>query len=257
MPYSLKLLLIGLLTLPTAILVISLAPFERDGKLAYHICRLWTWGILKVGGIRLKVQGLEGLDPNRPYIFLANHQSYIDIPTLFQALPKFQLRWIAKKELLWVPFFGWALWSSKHVIVDRQNFSKARGSLRKAKERIKRGISLVIFPEGTRGPTAELLPFKRGGFLLALQTHIPIVPVTISGSGAILPRGNWRIQRGEIKVIVSEPIPVDQYRVENLTQLLTRVRDEIESRVPQQANSPSKPSSHARAIFSLKALSKS
>jgi len=249
MPYSLKLLLIGLLALPTGILVISLAPFDRDGRLAYHICRFWTWAILKVGGIRLKVQGLEGLDPNRPYIFVANHQSYIDIPTLMQALPGFQLRWIAKRELLWIPVFGWAMWSSKHVIVDRQNLSKAKASLRKAKEKIHRGISMVIFPEGTRGLPGRLLPFKRGGFLLAIQTHIPVVPVTISGSGAVLAKGDWRIQGGEIDVIVSEPIPVDQYRVENLKHLMTRVREEMEPHTHHQAASASDPPNHAEAIF--------
>jgi len=164
MPYSLKLLLIGLLALPTGILVISLAPFDRDGRLAYHICRFWTWAILKVGGIRVKVQGLEGLDPNRPYIFVANHQSNIDIPTLMQALPGFQLRWIAKRELLWIPVFGWAMWSSKHVIVDRQNLSKAKASLRKAKENIHRGSSMVIFPEGTRGLAGGASSVQKGWF---------------------------------------------------------------------------------------------
>ncbi len=228
MPYSLKLLLLGLLTLPTGTLIIFLAPFDRDGRLAYHISRFWTWSILKVFGIQLKVQGLERLDPNRPYIFIANHRSYIDIPALMQALLGFQLRWIAKRELLWIPLFGWAMWSSKHVIVNRQNLSQARVSLRKAKEKINRGISMVIFPEGTRGMGESLLPFKRGGFLLAVQTHRPIVPVTIRGSGAILPKGVWRIKGGQIEVIVSEPIPVDQYRVENLGKLMTRVREAME-----------------------------
>ena len=127
------------------------------------------------------------------------------------------------------------MWSCKHVIVNRQNLSEARVSLRKAKEKINRGISMVIFPEGTRGVGKDLLPFKRGGFLLALQTHRPIVPVTIRGSGAVLPKGVWRVQGGQIEVIVREPIPVDQYRVENLNQLMTRVRDEMEPKNHYQA----------------------
>ena len=94
---------------------------------------------------------------------------------------------------------------------------------------------MVIFPEGTRGPGGELLPFKRGGFLLAIQTHLPVVPVTIRGSGAVLPKGGWRIQGGEIEVIVSKPIPGDQYRVENLNHLMTRVREEIEPHTHYQA----------------------
>ncbi len=111
---------------------------------------------------------------------------------------------------------------------------------------------MVIFPEGTRGLPGRLLPFKRGGFLLAIQTHTPVVPVTISGSGAVLPKGDWRIQGGEIEVIVSEPIPVDQYRVENLKHLMTRVREEMEPHTHHQATSASDPSNHAEAIFPAK-----
>jgi len=229
MPFSLKLLLIGLHCLLTGIVVISLAPFDRDGRVANRVISFWTWAVLKVGGIRVKVQGLERLDPKGHYIFIANHQSYIDIPTLVQALPPFQLRWIAKKELLWVPLFGWALWSAKHIIVDRSNLSKVTSSLRKAEQRIRAGASVVIFPEGTRSSGGELRPFKRGGFVLAIKTQTPIVPVTIGGSGTILPRGDWRIRKGEIEVFVSEPVRVDQYRAGNVKSLLTRVRDEVES----------------------------
>ena len=229
MPYSLKLLLIGLLSISIGMVLIVLAPFHRDGRLASSPTNFWSWAILKICGIRLKVQGLERLDPNRPYIFIANHQSYIDIPVLIQAMPSFQLRWIAKKELLWVPLFGWAMWSAKHIIVDRLNFSKAKASLKKAEQRIKAGVSVVIFPEGTRGSNGQLLPFKRGGFVLAIKTRTPIAPVTLDGSGAILPRGDWRIKKGEIKVIVSEPVEMDRYQIGKAKELLTRVREQVES----------------------------
>ncbi len=229
MPYSLKLLLIGLLSISIGMVLLVLAPFDRDGRLASLPTTLWSWAILKICGIRLKVQGLERLDPNRPYIFIANHQSYIDIPVLIQAMPAFQLRWIAKKELLWVPLFGWAMWSAKHIIVNRSNLSKAKASLKKAAQRIKAGVSVVIFPEGTRGSNGELLPFKRGGFVLAIKTRTTIVPVTVGGSGAILAPGDWRIRKGEIKVIVSEPIEVDRYQIGKVKELLTRVRGQVES----------------------------
>ncbi|MDP6559199.1 MAG: lysophospholipid acyltransferase family protein, partial [Candidatus Binatia bacterium] len=122
--------------LPAFTAVITLGPFDRTGKLLYPFSRWWTWAILKIGGIRLNVRGLEALDPDRNYIFIANHQSFIDIPALSQALIHFQLRWVAKKELLWIPLFGWALWSSRNIIVDRSNFSKARTSLEKARETV-------------------------------------------------------------------------------------------------------------------------
>lgn len=237
MPYSLKLLLFSLLTTSACLVILPLAPFDRDGILAYRISRFWAWGILKLCGIRLVVQGLEGLDPNRQYIFIANHQSYIDIPVLVQALSQFQLRWIAKKELFWVPLFGWVLWSSKHIIVDRSSLSRAMNSLSRARERIEKGISVVVFPEGTRSRHGDLLPFKRGGFLLAFKSQTPIVPVTIKGSGAVWSRGDWRIRSGEIEIVMGKPVSVDRYRAQDLKLLLNRVRAEIESHSHPQTDS--------------------
>ena len=238
MRYSLKLLLIALVSLPVVISILSLALFDRQGKLAYTLARFWSWAILRIGGIRLRVQGLERLDAKRQYIFMANHQSNIDMPALVQALPQFQLRWLAKKELLYVPLFGWALWASRHIIVDRSNLSQAMASLRKAREKIEGGVSVVIFPEGTRSPHGEFLPFKRGGFVLAVKSQTPIVPVTINGTGAILPKGDWRIRRGEIEVIVSEAVPVEQYHRGNLQQLLRRVHGMMESQHKAHVDSP-------------------
>lgn len=246
MPYSLKLLLFSLLTTSACLVILPLAPFDRDGILAYRISRFWAWGILKLCGIRLVVQGLEGLDPNRQYIFIANHQSYIDIPVLVQALSQFQLRWIAKKELFWVPLFGWVLWSSKHIIVDRSSLSRAMNSLSKARERIEKGISVVVFPEGTRSRHGDLLPFKRGGFLLAFKSQTPIVPVTIKGSGAVWSRGDWRIRSGEIEIVMGKPVSVDRYRAQDLKLLLNRVRAEIESHSHPQTDSLSNRSNSFR-----------
>ena len=200
MAYSLKLLLIILITLPVSLAIILLGPFDPLGKRSYRISRLWTWGILKAGGIRVRVKGLERLDPTRQYIFMANHQSNIDIPVLVRSLSQFQLRWVAKKELLFVPLFGWAMWASKHIVVDRTNRSQAMASLRKAKERIEGGISVVLFPEGTRSADGQLLPFKSGGFILAVKTQTPIVPIAINGSGALLQRGGREAADGTEKI---------------------------------------------------------
>jgi len=246
MPYSLKLLLFSLLTTSACLVILPLAPFDRNGILAYRISRFWAWGILKLCGIRLAVQGLEGLDPNRQYIFIANHQSYIDIPVLVHALSQYQLRWIAKKELFWIPLFGWILWTSKHIIVDRSSLSKAMNSLSKARERIEKGISVVVFPEGTRSPHGDLLPFKRGGFLLAFKSQTAIVPVTLKGSGAVWSRGNWRIRSGEIAIVMGKPVSVDRYRAGDLKLLVNRVRAEIESHSHPQTDSLSNRSNSFR-----------
>ncbi len=255
MRYSLKLFLIVLITFPIGLLVIFLGLLDRRGKLAYGVSRFWSWAILKIGGIRLKVQGLDHLDPSRQYIFMANHQSNMDIPALVQSLTKFQLRWVAKKELLLVPLFGWALWASRNIIVDRSNRLKAMASLRKAREKIEGGVSVVLFPEGTRSLSGQLLPFKRGGFVLAVRTQTPIVPITIKGSGTILPKGDWRIRGGEIEVIVSEPVHLGQYRPGNLRSLLNRVRGIIESHFRHHAGSPSDGSNGRQSAVPAEALS--
>jgi 1-acyl-sn-glycerol-3-phosphate acyltransferase len=182
--------------------------------------------ILALGGVSLRVSGVNHIDPRRQYVFMVNHQSNLDIPVLLQSLPGFQLRWLAKRELLWVPFLGWAVWAARHIAVDRGDRNDALRSLKKAKERMAAGISIVIFPEGTRSSHGELLPFKRGGLLLAAKTQTPIVPVTINGSWKILAKGDWRFRRGEIEITVGMPVSVEGYPG-NLRALATRMRDLI------------------------------
>lgn len=229
MLYGLKLLVICVITVPAALLTIVFGLFDPYGKYVHGITRLWTRLILAICGVTVEVTGLSQLDPKQQYVFMVNHQSHVDIPVLVQSLPAFQLRWIAKKELLWVPFFGWAMWAAKHIMVNRSNRFDASGSIKKAKQRMKGGISLVIFPEGTRSLDGNLLPFKRGGLLLAVKTQTPIVPVTINGSSAVLPKGGWRIRRGEIKVTVGAPISVENYRPGTLRALSLRVQELIEN----------------------------
>ncbi len=229
MIYILKLVSVFLITIPLSLLVAALAPLNRLGKPGNIASRIWAWAILKIAGVRVNVRGLERLDPNRRYIFIANHQSYLDIPILVQSLPRFELRWIAKKQLGYVPFFGWALWASGHILVERSDRASAMAGFRRAKERIADGVSLVIFPEGTRSSGGNTLPFKRGGFLLAAQTKTPIVPVTIDGSWTVLPRQDWRLKSGDIEVIIDEPMSIDKRHGKGLDALAEEVRDRIES----------------------------
>ncbi|MBM4298945.1 MAG: 1-acyl-sn-glycerol-3-phosphate acyltransferase [Deltaproteobacteria bacterium] len=166
------------------------------------------------------------------------------MPILVQSLPLFQLRWIAKKELLWVPFFGWAMWATKHITVDRSNSINAIRGLRRAKERIAAGISVVVFPEGSRTRDGRLQPFKKGGFLLAVETKTDVVPVTIIGSRKLLPSGAWRLGSGTVEVAIDNPIPIDGYRPGNLRLLVSQVRDTIAARLRQagRENAASEPS---------------
>lgn len=225
--YIAKLTAIAVITIPLSMLTIFCGLFDPQGKQVYRISRLWTWLILQIAGITLSVDGLKRLDPQCQYLFVVNHQSNIDIPVLIQALANFQLRWIAKKELLWVPFFGWAMWASKHITVNRADSLDALKSLDMAKRRIAAGISVVVFPEGTRSTEGKLLPFKRGGFLLAQKTKTPIVPVTINGTGKLLPKGDWRLRRGEVKVHIGAPLAVENFRPGGLRGLSEQVKEII------------------------------
>jgi 1-acyl-sn-glycerol-3-phosphate acyltransferase len=239
--YLAQLLIILLITVPLAILTIGLGPFDPHGKRVYRINQLWAWLILRFGGISLKVCGLGNIDPARQYIFIVNHQSNMDIPVLVQSLIRFQLRWIAKKELLWVPLFGWAMWATKHITVDRLDPLDAVKSLERAKERLAAGLSIAIFPEGTRSCDGKLLRFKKGGFLLAVQSRTPIVPVAIKGSGNILPPGGWKLRSGVIQVFVDKPIAVDGYRVGKLQPLTEAVRGIIAGHLDQSTPANSEP----------------
>ena len=197
---------------------------DPHGKVVYRINKFWTWAILFAGGVKLKITGLEKLDPQRQYIFMVNHQSNVDIPILVQSLPRYQLRWIAKRELLWVPFFGWAMWATKHITVDRTRPIDAVKGLRRAKERIAAGISVVVFPEGTRSRDGQLQRFKKGGFLLAVQTGTDVVPVTIIGSRDLLPSGAWQLRSGIVEIAIDSPISIAGFRPGNLRLLVDQVR---------------------------------
>jgi 1-acyl-sn-glycerol-3-phosphate acyltransferase len=204
----LKLGLIGLDTVLMAPVIVGVALFDQ--KVAYHICQWWVWLNLRICGVRVRVRRLAPLDPEAPYVFMSNHRSQYDILAVVAALREFQLRWVAKKELTRVPVFGWALKHTGHVIIDRSDHQQAVESLRAARAQMLDGISVTIFPEGTRSaPGQRLLPFKKGGFMLALETGFPIVPIVVRGSGEILPRGSWQPAPGELEVVVGAPIAVE------------------------------------------------
>ena len=226
--YLLKLSVLMIITVPAAVLTIFLGLFDRHGKAAYRASQIWTALILRIGGVVLRVSGREHIDSRQQYVFMVNHQSNLDIPVLVQSLVSFQLRWIAKKELLWIPFFGWAMWASRHITIDRADPLTAIKSLNRAKERFAAGISIVVFPEGTRSRDGKLLRFKKGGFLLATQANRPIVPVTINGSRQVLPAGAWQLRGGIVEVIIGEPIAVDGFGPGTLRHLSARVRQAIE-----------------------------
>lgn len=226
--YTLKLALIVILSIIQSIPITVLGLLDRHGERVYPMFRFWSWCVLKTGGVGLRVRRGARLEPGRAYVFMANHQSNIDIPVLVRALAPFQLRWMAKRELLRVPFFGWALWASKHVVVKRARSKDVAAAMSSACDRLGRGISMVVFPEGTRSHDGQLLPFKRGGFRLAEKAGVAIVPVTINGSGALMRRGDWRLRPGVVEVVIGDAIPPDEGDERSRRQM-QRVREAIDA----------------------------
>ena len=232
--YTLKLVLIVLASILQSVPIILLGLLDPYGKRVYPMFRLWSWCVLKTGGVTLSVRQVGRPDPRGAYVFMANHQSNIDIPVLVQALAPFQLRWMAKRELLRIPFFGWALWASKHVVVNRARRMEAAATVANACDKLANGVSVVVFPEGTRSADGGLLPFKRGGFRLAEKAGVPVVPVTINGSGALMGRGDWRLRSGRVEVVIGAAVPPGDPADRSRRQM-EQVREAIGSRLAPPA----------------------
>ncbi|QSQ26913.1 1-acyl-sn-glycerol-3-phosphate acyltransferase [Pyxidicoccus parkwayensis] len=187
---------------------------------------LWSPVLLWAGGAKLEVIGRENVDPNRPTIYVANHQSTIDIPAHFLAVPV-PFRYVAKSQLKWVPFIGWFLALAGHVFINRTNRAKAIASLDAASAKIRGGKSIFLYPEGTRSPDGRILPFKKGPFALALKSRVPVVPVTIEGSGKLMPKNSWNITPGPIRVKVGKPIDTTGFAEDDREGLARAVREVI------------------------------
>lgn len=184
--------------------------------------RWWSPVLIWAGGGKLEVSGLENLTQGQPYVFVSNHQSTIDIPVLFYAIP-FDSRFVAKKQLMYVPMIGWYMWLAKFVFVDRANSREAIRSLDAAGVRIRGGISIIVFPEGTRSEDCRVHPFKKGPFALAMKARVPVVPVVIEGSGRLMPKNSWNITPGPIKVKIGVPIQPERFG-EDRVALIHEVR---------------------------------
>jgi len=187
---------------------------------------LWADWLLWANGIPMRLEGMENLKKDQSYILVSNHASTLDIPALISAAP-FPVRFLAKKSLLWFPIFGWVLYFSGHILVDRRSAQSALRGLKKAPSLLKKGISIIVFPEGTRTPDGEMKEFKRGAFLLAQHSKFPVVPVSIIGTYEMLPRHGWCYWPGTIHIGMGEPIPTRDLSHRELKDLMRRVRETI------------------------------
>jgi 1-acyl-sn-glycerol-3-phosphate acyltransferase len=218
-------LVISTISLSLAALIVF--PFDCKGEKVNRIGRLWAIIHLKTCGIRVLLEGTENIS-EPPYIFMCNHQSTLDIFALLTSLD-LPFKWIAKKELFSIPFIGWALKMGKNISLDRGNPRKALRAMNEAACRIKEGMNVIIFPEGTWSKDGRLLPFKKGGFSLALRTGVPVIPVGILGTGQLQPEGCFIPKaKGLVQVKVGQPILTEKEGRAAKTELICHVRSCIE-----------------------------
>ena len=201
---------------------------DRKGRVWWPATRMWARGLLTSAGVTdFIVRGAEIIDNDTPYVMMANHQSHLDPPSIIRA-SKRPFGFIVKKELERIPLFGWAVRQSGHVFVDRKDKGSSHASIDKAAASVARGRRIVVFPEGTRTTTGELLPFKKGGFVLALKAEVPIIPIGVAGTREILPSQSALVaKRGPVAVVFGEPIATDGYDLEDKDGLIEAVRAAI------------------------------
>jgi 1-acyl-sn-glycerol-3-phosphate acyltransferase len=186
----------------------------------------WSPGLFWCCGARVEVEGLENVDFTQPHVFVVNHQSMIDIPALFVALPV-NLHFIAKKELLSVPFLGWYMRAAGMIPVDRRNGPEAIETLKRSAARVAGGASVLAFAEGTRSRTGVVSSFKKGAFMLALEAQVPVVPVAIEGARKALPPDGFAVRPEPIRVRIGEPISTVGLGAGDRDALMKRAHAEV------------------------------
>ena len=216
--------LLSTLFLGVAAILVSF--FSRTGNLVHLIARIWGRGILFVSHIKVTTQGLANIDPCQSYIYMSNHQSNFDIPVLLAHLP-IQFRWLAKAELFKIPIFGRAMRGAGYVKIDRFNQESAFESLSEAASKMKNGVSVMIFPEGTRTQDGSIKSFKKGGFVMAVDSQTAIVPVILRGTWKIMDKSSLKINTGEVSLHIEKPIATTGYTRETKEDLIKKVRTVI------------------------------
>ncbi|HTG80384.1 MAG TPA: lysophospholipid acyltransferase family protein [Geobacteraceae bacterium] len=216
------------LTFVFALSAIICSLFDRSGALYHRHARGWSRVALWLAGVRLEVVGAEKVPHGTPVIFMSNHQGNFDILALFHAIPQ-RFSWIAKEELFKIPVFGHSMARAGYIPLNRGGDGRrALKSVEAAAAAIRGGRSVVIFPEGTRTADGELLPFKKGGFLLACKAGVPIVPLTINGSMQINPKNRIELYPGTIRIVFADPILTSGDASKERERLMAEVRQAID-----------------------------
>jgi 1-acyl-sn-glycerol-3-phosphate acyltransferase len=205
-------------------IIISLIP-DSENRI-HKIAKLWAKILLLMSNTKVEVIGVENILRGKPQIFMANHQSDFDILIILAHIPG-QFRWLAKKELFHIPIFGAAMKTAGYIEIDRHNHEEAMQNMDEAAQRIREGKSIMSFPEGSRNRDGGIKTFKQGIFHLAIRSGAPIVPVSIVGSGKIMPKRSLQVTPGMVKLVIDKPIDVKNYTIENRHELIDQVRKVI------------------------------
>ena len=214
-------------TLVIGLLVIALSLSAATSAGTHRVARAWGRSILAVSGVRVRVEGGERVDPASAYICMSNHQSNFDIPVLLGYLPV-PFRWLAKAELFKIPIFGRAMRGAGYIPIDRSDRPAAIASLRQAAQAVRGGVSVVIFPEGTRSLDGALKSFKKGGFVMAIEAGVPIVPVALRGTFDIMPKRRLLIRPRDVTLLIGAPIATTGYSLHTKEVLMDAVRNALQ-----------------------------
>ncbi|MGA2525381.1 MAG: lysophospholipid acyltransferase family protein [Smithellaceae bacterium] len=199
---------------------------SRTGNLAFSISKLWAYTMLAVSFVRTEIKNKAKLMKGTSYIIISNHQSLFDILALVTSLG-IQFRWFIKKEVLKIPIFGYALYASRNIFIDRSNTTRAIESINKGIDRLPKGAGVMVFAEGTRSPDGQIHEFKKGGFMAAIAHKIPILPVTVNGSRRVLPKGSLVVKPGKIQVVIGDPIDTSGYTTATAQELIDKTRQAV------------------------------
>jgi 1-acyl-sn-glycerol-3-phosphate acyltransferase len=214
-------LISALIAVPLALLV---SPRLANLKVAALWGRILTWLV----PVRVEIEGLDSIDPDRSYVVVANHQSQFDIPVVY-GFSGLDLRWVAKAEVGRIPFVAAGCRAIGHIFINRSDPDQARSAINRAVERLKPGTGLMFFPEGTRSRSGQLMPFKKGAFRVAIDQQLPVLPVTITGTRDILPADSLRLRPGRVRLKFHAPVSTEGMGAGQVGELRRRVHGIIES----------------------------
>ena len=209
-----------------AVILILTSFVSTGGETPHKVARIWAKYILAASNIKVTVKGLSNLNRTGSYIYMPNHMSNFDIPVLQAYLPV-QFRWLAKAELFKIPIFGYAMKRAGYISINRFDRKSAIQSLNNASEIIRNGTSVIIFPEGTRSQNQNIQSFKKGGFVLALDSGVPIIPVIIHGTWSIMQKKHILVRPGNVVLEIKKPINTLNYTRKTKDDLMEKVRNII------------------------------